>query len=160
MQELKQLADDIRTELSILSKTNKSFRPSLSAVELTVAIHHVFNAPVDKIAWDIEDQVKIQFLLMYSCININSSRIYCVISVYRVTSFTLLCYWLQQTYPHQLLTGRRTRLSKLGQANNLSSYACRNEYDPFGTGHGCSSISSGLGNPIEVAFISFAFLDI
>ncbi|XP_047943492.1 probable 1-deoxy-D-xylulose-5-phosphate synthase, chloroplastic [Salvia hispanica] len=105
LKELKQLADDIRTELSILSKTNKSFRPSLSAVELTVAIHHVFNAPVDKIAWDIEDQ----------------------------------------TYPHQLLTGRRTRLSKLGQANNLSSYACRNEYDPFGTGHGCSSISSGLG---------------
>lgn len=104
LKELKQLADDIRTELSIKSKTNKSFVPSLSVVELTVAIHHVFHAPMDKILWDMEDQ----------------------------------------TYPHKLLTGRRP-LGKSGQADDLSSYACRNEYDPFGAGHGCSSISSALG---------------
>nr|QCQ28859.1 putative 1-deoxy-D-xylulose 5-phosphate synthase precursor [Salvia pomifera] len=105
LKELKQLADDIRTELSIVSKTNKSFRPSLSVVELTVAIHHVFHAPVDKILWDMEDQ----------------------------------------TYPHKLLTGRRALLNKSGQVDGLSSDACRNEYDQFGAGHGCSSISSGLG---------------
>lgn len=105
LKELKQLADDIRTELSIKSKNNKSFEPSLSVVELTVAIHHVFHAPVDKILWDMEDQ----------------------------------------TYPHKLLTGRRPLMEKSGQADDLSSYACRNEYDPFGAGHGCSSISSALG---------------
>lgn len=65
MQELKQLADDIRTELSILSKTNKSFVPSLSVVELTVAIHHVFHAPVDKILWDMEDQVRYIFTSLF-----------------------------------------------------------------------------------------------
>nr|QEV81816.1 1-deoxy-D-xylulose-5-phosphate synthase decarboxylase [Prunella vulgaris] len=105
LKELKQLADDIRTELSIVSKTNKSFQPSLSAVELTVAIHHVFHAPVDKILWDMEDQ----------------------------------------TYPHKLLTGRRPLMNKSEKVDELSGYACRNEYDPFGAGHGCSSISSALG---------------
>lgn len=58
MQELKQLADDIRSELSIMSKIKPFFKASLSAVELTVAIHHVFHAPVDKILWDMEDQVR------------------------------------------------------------------------------------------------------
>lgn len=32
------------------------------------------------------------------------------------------------------------------QVDDCSSYTCRSEYDPFGAGHGCSSISSGLGN--------------
>lgn len=57
MQELKQLADDIRSELLFVAKTEKSPQPSLSAVELTIAIHYVFNAPLDKIVWDMEDQV-------------------------------------------------------------------------------------------------------
>lgn len=68
MQELKQLADEIRLELSfIMSKTQKSFKSSLSVVELTVAIHHVFHAPVDKILWDDGEQVRsysIPFLSM------------------------------------------------------------------------------------------------
>lgn len=72
VQELKQLADDIRTELSAMAKMNKSFVPSLSAVELTVAIHHVFHAPVDKILWDIEDQVRFfSFLLATSALCIH-----------------------------------------------------------------------------------------
>lgn len=63
-QELKQLADDIRSELSfMMSQTQKSFKASLSVVELTVAIHHVFHAPVDKILWDIEDQVRTFFYI-------------------------------------------------------------------------------------------------
>lgn len=58
MQELKQLADDIQSEFSNMAKTDTSFRASLSVVELTVAIHHEFNAPSDKILWDMEDQVR------------------------------------------------------------------------------------------------------
>ena len=58
VQELKQLADEIRLELSyIMSKTQRSFKASFSAVELTVATHHVFHAPVDKIFWDVGEQV-------------------------------------------------------------------------------------------------------
>lgn len=59
MQELKQLAVEIRSELSsIVSKTEKSLKSSLAAVELTVALHHVFHAPVDKILWDVGEQVR------------------------------------------------------------------------------------------------------
>ncbi|CAK9176312.1 unnamed protein product [Ilex paraguariensis] len=55
--ELKQLANDIRSELSYtMSKTQKPYKASLSVVELTVAIHHVFHAPVDKILWDVGEQ--------------------------------------------------------------------------------------------------------
>jgi hypothetical protein len=59
MQELKLLASEIRSELSsIMSKAQKDFKASLAAVELTVAIHHVFHAPVDKILWDVGEQVR------------------------------------------------------------------------------------------------------
>lgn len=59
VQELKQLSDEIRSELSsIMSKTRKSFKASLGVVELTVAMHHVFHAPVDKILWDVVEQVR------------------------------------------------------------------------------------------------------
>ncbi|XAR69357.1 1-deoxy-D-xylulose-5-phosphate synthase [Bertholletia excelsa] len=55
--ELKQLADDIRSELSFLmSKTQKPLKASLAVVELTIAVHHVFHAPMDKILWDVGEQ--------------------------------------------------------------------------------------------------------
>jgi 1-deoxy-D-xylulose-5-phosphate synthase len=58
-QELKQLAAEIRLELSsILSGTQILLNPSMAVVDLTVAIHHVFHAPVDKILWDVGDQVR------------------------------------------------------------------------------------------------------
>lgn len=60
MQELRQLADDIRSELLfIMTKTQQSSNASLSAVELAVAIHHVFHSPLDKILWDMEEQVRL-----------------------------------------------------------------------------------------------------
>lgn len=58
MQELKQLASEIRSEISfIMSTARRPFKASLSVVELTVAIHHVFHAPMDKILWDDGGQV-------------------------------------------------------------------------------------------------------
>jgi 1-deoxy-D-xylulose-5-phosphate synthase len=57
--ELRQLADDIRSELSFLmSKTQIPLEASLAVVELTIAIHHVFHAPVDNILWDVSEQVR------------------------------------------------------------------------------------------------------
>ncbi|KAK9128920.1 hypothetical protein Syun_017717 [Stephania yunnanensis] len=57
--ELKQLADEIRSELSfITSKIRRPFKASLAVVELTVAIHYVFNAPKDKILWDVGGQIE------------------------------------------------------------------------------------------------------
>ncbi|KAE8711243.1 1-deoxy-D-xylulose-5-phosphate synthase [Hibiscus syriacus] len=53
----------------------------------------------------------------------------------------------EQTYAHKILTGRRFLMSTLRQKNGLSGYTSRaeSEYDPFGAGHGCNSISAGLG---------------
>lgn len=63
LQELKQLADEIRSELSsYLSNLQKSYKASLAVVELTVALHHVFHAPVDKILWDAGEEVGLFFL--------------------------------------------------------------------------------------------------
>lgn len=57
-QELKQLADEIRSDLlSTFKEVQKPSKASLAAVELTVAIHHVFHAPADKILWDVGEQV-------------------------------------------------------------------------------------------------------
>ncbi|KAL6296599.1 hypothetical protein ACE6H2_004741 [Prunus campanulata] len=111
VQELKQLSDEIRSELSsIMSKTRKSFKASLGVVELTVAMHHVFHAPVDKILWDV----------------------------------------VEQTYTHKILTGRRDLIHTVQRNNGLSGSTSQSEseYDPFGAGHGCSSVSAGLGMAI------------
>lgn len=58
MQELKQLADELRSDVIFnVSKTGGHLGSSLGVVELTVALHYVFNAPQDKILWDVGHQV-------------------------------------------------------------------------------------------------------
>uniref|UniRef100_A0A7N0UU38 1-deoxy-D-xylulose-5-phosphate synthase n=1 Tax=Kalanchoe fedtschenkoi TaxID=63787 RepID=A0A7N0UU38_KALFE len=57
IKELKQLADEIRYELSFISsKSDYSLRASLAVVDLTIALHYVFHAPVDKLLWDTGEQ--------------------------------------------------------------------------------------------------------
>lgn len=59
LKELTQLAEEIRSELSsVMSKRQKFFKASLAVVELTVALHYVFHAPMDKILWDVGEQVR------------------------------------------------------------------------------------------------------
>lgn len=41
-----------------VSNTGGHLSSSLGVVELAVALHHVFNAPEDKIIWDVGHQVK------------------------------------------------------------------------------------------------------
>lgn len=45
-------------------------------------------------------------------------------------------------------------MHKAGKPDDLSNYTCRGEFDPFAAGHGCSSISSGLGIVLSVAYSS------
>jgi 1-deoxy-D-xylulose-5-phosphate synthase len=55
--ELKQLADELRQEtISAVSVTGGHLGAGLGVVELTVAIHHVFNTPHDKLVWDVGHQ--------------------------------------------------------------------------------------------------------
>ncbi|KAK6254606.1 hypothetical protein SCA6_015911 [Theobroma cacao] len=57
VKELKQLADELRSDVIFnVSKTGGHLGSSLGVVELTVALHYVFNAPKDKILWDVGHQ--------------------------------------------------------------------------------------------------------
>ena len=55
--ELKILADEVRTELiDAVSVTGGHLGAGLGVVELTVALHYVFNTPNDKLIWDVGHQ--------------------------------------------------------------------------------------------------------
>ncbi|HUS52785.1 MAG TPA: 1-deoxy-D-xylulose-5-phosphate synthase [Thermohalobaculum sp.] len=55
--ELKQLADELRAEtISAVSVTGGHLGAGLGVVELTVAIHAVFDTPHDKLIWDVGHQ--------------------------------------------------------------------------------------------------------
>ncbi|XP_051150321.1 probable 1-deoxy-D-xylulose-5-phosphate synthase 2, chloroplastic [Andrographis paniculata] len=57
LDELERLADELREEIVYsVSKTGGHLSSSLGVSELTVALHHVFNAPADKIIWDVGHQ--------------------------------------------------------------------------------------------------------
>lgn len=108
LQELEKLADELREEIVYsVSKTGGHLSSSLGVSELTVALHHVFNTPEDKIIWDVG----------------------------------------HQTYPHKILTGRRSRMHTIRQTFGLAGFPKREEsaYDAFGVGHSSTSISAGLG---------------
>ncbi len=57
LEQLIQLADELRQEtISAVSVTGGHLGAGLGVVELTVAIHHVFNTPEDRLIWDVGHQ--------------------------------------------------------------------------------------------------------
>ncbi|MEO6341426.1 MAG: 1-deoxy-D-xylulose-5-phosphate synthase [Caulobacteraceae bacterium] len=55
--QLKQLADELRSEtIDAVSVTGGHLGAGLGVVELTVALHHVFNTPADRLIWDVGHQ--------------------------------------------------------------------------------------------------------
>ncbi|QHO02268.1 putative 1-deoxy-D-xylulose-5-phosphate synthase 2 [Arachis hypogaea] len=53
-EELEALADELHEEIVYtVSKTGGHLSSSLGVAGLTVALHHVFNTPQDKIIWDV-----------------------------------------------------------------------------------------------------------
>ena len=108
VEQLKQLVDEVRREtIEVVSVTGGHLGASLGVIELTVALHHVFDTPEDRLIWDVS----------------------------------------HQSYPHKILTGRRSRMGTLRQGGGLSGFTKRteSEYDPFGTAHSSTSISAALG---------------
>ena len=79
----------------------------MGVIELTSALHYVFDTPKDKIIWDVG----------------------------------------HQTYPHKILTGRKSKIHTLRKKNGLSGFTKRSEsiYDPFGAAHSSTSVSANLG---------------
>jgi 1-deoxy-D-xylulose-5-phosphate synthase len=57
IQELEVLAEEIREFIiANVSRTGGHLASSLGAVELTIAMHYVFNTPTDKVLWDVGHQ--------------------------------------------------------------------------------------------------------
>lgn len=55
--QLQQLADEVRADMiDTVSQTGGHLGAGLGVVELTVALHHVFNMPKDKLIWDVGHQ--------------------------------------------------------------------------------------------------------
>ncbi|MFJ8150812.1 1-deoxy-D-xylulose-5-phosphate synthase [Streptomyces sp. NPDC094468] len=63
-EELLQLAEEIRSFLvEAVSKTGGHLGPNLGVVELTIALHRVFDSPKDKVLWDTGHQSYVHKLL-------------------------------------------------------------------------------------------------
>ncbi|HBI03911.1 MAG TPA: 1-deoxy-D-xylulose-5-phosphate synthase, partial [Paenibacillaceae bacterium] len=63
-QQLVQLAGEIREFLvSNLAVTGGHLAPNLGVVELTIALHYVFNSPQDKLIWDVGHQAYVHKIL-------------------------------------------------------------------------------------------------
>src|SRR4029077_11560371 len=56
-EQLKQVAAELRQEtIDVVSVTGGHLGAGLGVVELTVALHHVFDTPRDRLIWDVGDQ--------------------------------------------------------------------------------------------------------
>jgi len=55
--QLKQISDELREELiDVVSETGGHLGAGLGVVELTIALHYVFDTPKDKLVWDVSHQ--------------------------------------------------------------------------------------------------------
>ena len=55
--QLNQVSEELRTELiEVVSETGGHLGAGLGVVEMTVALHYVFNTPKDKLVWDVVHQ--------------------------------------------------------------------------------------------------------
>jgi 1-deoxy-D-xylulose-5-phosphate synthase len=64
LDQLQQLTEEIRQELIFgLARNGGHLGPNLGVVELTVALHYVFNTPRDKFLWDVSHQIYVHKLL-------------------------------------------------------------------------------------------------
>ena len=78
--QLQQLSKELREELiDVVSETGGHLGAGLGVIELTVALHYVFNTPNDKLVWDVSHQCyphkisKSPFIFFYFWIDQNDS---------------------------------------------------------------------------------------
>jgi len=75
--QLKLLAGEIRNKIiNTVAKTGGHLAPSLGVVELTIALHYVFNCPSDKIVWDVGHQSYAHKILTGRCKKFHTLRQY------------------------------------------------------------------------------------
>ena len=75
IKEKEELSADIRKEiLNVVSNNGGHLASNLGVVELTIALHSVFNAPKDKIVWDVGHQTYVHKILTGRKDKMNSLR--------------------------------------------------------------------------------------
>lgn len=75
VEELPQVCDELRADiLKELSVNPGHLASSLGALELTVALHYVFNTPYDRIVWDVGHQAYGHKILTGRCDNFCTNR--------------------------------------------------------------------------------------
>lgn len=68
LSQLHTIADEIRQFLvENLAKTGGHLAPNLGVVELTLALHYIFNSPSDKLIWDVGHQAYVHKMLTGRC---------------------------------------------------------------------------------------------
>ena len=76
-EELPQVSDELRQFIiDVVSKKGGHFGASLGVVELTVALHYVFNTPYDQLVWDVGHQAYGHKILTGRRKNFHTNRIY------------------------------------------------------------------------------------
>ena len=57
VEDLSSLSDQVRRYMiDVVSKNGGHLAPSLGVVDLTIALHYVFNTPSDRLIWDVGHQ--------------------------------------------------------------------------------------------------------
>jgi len=73
--QLQQLAAEIRNLIiRTVARNGGHLAPSLGVVELTIALHYVFNTPSDKIVWDVGHQAYAHKILTGRCAQFHTLR--------------------------------------------------------------------------------------
>ncbi|HTV83216.1 MAG TPA: 1-deoxy-D-xylulose-5-phosphate synthase [Acidobacteriaceae bacterium] len=73
--QLEALAQEIRERLIVtLSKTGGHLGPNLGVVELTLALHYVFDTPTDKFVFDVSHQAYVHKMLTGRCGQLDTMR--------------------------------------------------------------------------------------
>ena len=55
--ELKDIANELRSKtIDAVSKTGGHLGAGLGVIELTIALHYIFDTPKDKLVWDVSHQ--------------------------------------------------------------------------------------------------------
>ena len=73
--QLTELAEEIRERLIVtLSKTGGHLGPNLGVVELTLALHYVFDTPQDKFVFDVSHQAYVHKMLTGRCERMDTMR--------------------------------------------------------------------------------------
>src|ERR1035437_3983628 len=97
-EQLPQLANELREFLvESVSKTGGHLSSNLGTVELTIALHYIYDKPEDKLVWEVGHQTY----------------------THKILTGRQFAHRLAPSYTHKILTGRREAMSKLRMAGGI-----------------------------------------